>query len=156
MSRIEHATPTRPGPGGRRGRRGQSLVEFAVILPVFLLILAGIIDFGLGLYSQMTVINAAREGARLGAVIAGKDPAMETDINKRVQAMSAGLDKSKLTVDISCQRPMGSSFAACSFSALQSDDAVMVKVDYDYGMLFPLAFGNSIALSSSVQMRIEE
>ena len=44
-----------------------------MVLPVFLLVLAGILDFGLGLYSQMTVINAAREGARLGVVTIG-DP----------------------------------------------------------------------------------
>ena len=55
----------------RRSRRGsrtraQALVEFAVVLPVFLLILAGILDFGFILYSRMTVINAARDGARIG------------------------------------------------------------------------------------------
>ena len=173
MSRIERATPTRPrgvadgrpgqqgarkrrksaapNPGPRHGRRGQSLVEFAVILPVFLLILAGIIDFGLGLYSQMTIINASREGARLGVV----EPGNVAGIDARVQAMSAGLDKSKLTVDISCQRPVGSSFTSCSAPQWQSGDAVLVSVQYDYRMLFPLAFGNSINLASTVQMRIE-
>jgi Flp pilus assembly protein TadG len=173
MSRIERAMPTRlrrvvdgePGqqaareghrptrlhPGARHGRRGQSLVEFAVILPVFLLILAGIIDFGLGLYSQMTVINAAREGARLGVV----EPGNIAGIDARVQAMSAGLDKSRLTVDISCQRPVGTSFTSCSAPQWQSGDAVVVSVQYDYRMLFPLAFGNSINLASTVQMRIE-
>ncbi len=122
-----------------------------MILPVFLLILAGIIDFGLGLYSQMTVINAAREGARLGVV----EPGNVAGIDARVQAMSEGLDKSKLTVDITCQRPVGSAFTACSSPQWQSGDAVTVSVKYDYRMLFPLAFGNSINLSSTVQMRIE-
>ncbi|MEO8229703.1 MAG: TadE/TadG family type IV pilus assembly protein [Chloroflexota bacterium] len=151
MSRIERATPTRPRPGARHGRRGQSLVEFAVILPVFLLILAAIIDFGLGLYSQMTVINAAREGARLGVV----EPGNVAGIDARVQAMSTGLDQSRLTVSTTCLRPAGSSFVACSAPQWQSGDAVVVKVDYGYRMLWPLAFGNSIDLSSTVQMRIE-
>ena len=51
----------------RRGRRignGQSLVEFAVVFPVFMLVLSGILDFGFMLYSRMTVISATREGAR--------------------------------------------------------------------------------------------
>jgi Flp pilus assembly protein TadG len=151
MSRIERATPTRPSPGARHGRTGQSLVEFAVILPVFLLILAAIIDFGLGLYSQMTVINAAREGARLGVV----EPGNVAGIDARVQAMSTGLDQSRLSVSTTCLRPSGSSFAACSSPQWQSGDAVVVKVDYGYRMLWPLAFGNSIDLSSTVQMRIE-
>jgi Flp pilus assembly protein TadG len=140
----------------RRGARyqGQSLVEFAVVLPIFLLILAAIIDFGLGLYSQMTVINAAREGARLGVVVAA-DPGNVAAVKARVDAMTAGLDKSKLSVSVTCERPAGQSFVACSSPAWQSGDAVVVTVDYGYRMLFPLAFGNSLDLSSTVQMRIE-
>ncbi len=123
-----------------RRSRGQALVEFAVVLPVFLLILAGVIDFGLGLYSQMTVINAAREGARYAVV---NTPLNTSNVTNRVEAMTGGLDQSQLTVNVSCQ-------ASCA-----SGDTVVVRVDYDYHMLWPLAFGNSIDLSSTVQMRIE-
>ena len=138
--------------GGWRRREGQSLVEFAIILPVFLLILAGIVDFGLGLYSQMTVINAAREGARLGVVQPGDLPAIEA----RVDAMAAGLDLTKLTVPApTCLRPSGTSFVPCSGTMWVSGDAVVVQVDYDYRMIWPLAFGNNIHLTSTVQMRIE-
>ena len=173
MSRIERATrmrvrtivdcqPGLPGSGQsqqrtkrrvgtRRRREGQSLVEFAVVLPVFLLILAGILDFGLGLYSQMTIINASREGARLGVV----EPGNVAAVDARVKAMTAGLDQSQLTVTITCQRPAGTSFVACSSPQWQSGDGVLVRVDYDYRMLWPLAFGNSLDLSSTVQMRIE-
>lgn len=138
--------------GGWRRREGQSLVEFAVVLPVFLLILAGIIDFGLGLYSQMTVINAAREGARLGVV----QPGNLTAIEARVEAMATGLDPSNLSVPApTCLRDSGSGFVPCVAPKWQPGDAVVVEVDYDYHMLWPLAFGNSIHLTSSVQMRIE-
>jgi Flp pilus assembly protein TadG len=133
-------------PGDRS--RGQSLVEFAVVLPVFLLILAAVIDFGMGLYSQMTVINAAREGARLGVVLPGDTAAIQA----RVDAMTGGLDSTQLNVTISCKNPSGGS---CGSPAYQSGDTVMVKVDYDYHMLWPLALGNTIDLSSTVQMRIE-
>ena len=98
----------------RRRRGGQSLVEFAVVLPVFLLILAGILDFGLGLYSQMTVINAAREGARLGVV----EPGNVADIKARVDAMAGGLDKSRLTISVTCQHSDGS---ACSGTWASTD-----------------------------------
>ncbi len=135
----------------RRRRGGQSLVEFAVVLPIFLLILAGILDFGLGLYSQMTVINAAREGARLGVV----EPGNVSAIDDRVQAMTGGLDQSQLTTTVSCLRPSGSTFVSCSSPEWQSGDAVVVKVVYNYRMLWPLALGNHLDLSSTVQMRIE-
>lgn len=160
MSRTERQRSTPADTRGgrldrRRGRhRGQSLVEFAVVLPIFLLILAGILDFGLGLYSQMTIINAAREGARIGSVtIVGVDPT--TTVDDRVRSMAAGLDQSKLDVIVTCQRPSGSTFVACASPAWQSGDAVKVQVDYAYKMLWPLALGNSLDLSSTVQMRIE-
>ncbi len=46
---------------------GQTLVEFAIIIPVFLLILFGLIDVGRLVYTNAAVSQAAREGARLAA-----------------------------------------------------------------------------------------
>ena len=58
----------------RRGRRsregGQSLVEFTLIIPVFLLILFGMIEFGFVFTHDLTVEYATREGARAGAALA--------------------------------------------------------------------------------------
>ena len=48
--------------------RGQALLEFALVVPIFLVLVFGIIDFGWALRSWITVTNAAREGARIGAV----------------------------------------------------------------------------------------
>ena len=52
----------------RDGEKGQALVEFSLILPVFLLLLFGLVDFGRGYYTWLVVTNAAREGARAAAV----------------------------------------------------------------------------------------
>lgn len=54
----------------RRARdpRGQALVEFAVVFPVFMLILFGIIDVGRYVYVANSLNEAAREGARFGSV----------------------------------------------------------------------------------------
>ena len=61
-------TPDRRRSSARRHRsRGQSLVEFALVFPLFVLLLAAMVDFGVGLFSYMTVVNAVRDGARLGA-----------------------------------------------------------------------------------------
>lgn len=148
MSRTAPTTGTGRRTARGRRRQGQSLVEFAVVLPVFLLVLAGIVDFGLGLYSQMTVINAAREGARLGVV----DPKDTAGITARVDAMAGGLDKSQLVINVNCKKPSGSG-VACSVA--EEGDSVVVEVDYTYRLIWPLALGNSLGLSSTVQMRIE-
>jgi Flp pilus assembly protein TadG len=47
---------------------GQSLVEFSMILPIFLILLFALVDFGRGFYTWMVITNAAREGARAAAV----------------------------------------------------------------------------------------
>ncbi|MGC9350030.1 MAG: TadE/TadG family type IV pilus assembly protein [Anaerolineae bacterium] len=48
--------------------RGQQLVEFALILPVLLLLLLGIMEFGIVIFSYDTIANVGREVARYGAV----------------------------------------------------------------------------------------
>jgi hypothetical protein len=50
-----------------RGQDGQSLVEFAVVVPVFLLAMFGLFDVGRLVYTDSVLSQAAREGARLGA-----------------------------------------------------------------------------------------
>ncbi|HIQ01886.1 MAG TPA: hypothetical protein EYH30_07120, partial [Anaerolineales bacterium] len=51
----------------RKGRLGQTLVEFALILPVLLLLLFGIIEFGAAFHAWLTLEHAAREAARYAA-----------------------------------------------------------------------------------------
>lgn len=52
----------------RRGDRGAAAVEFAIVLPLFLTLVLGTIDFGYFFYVSEVVTNAAREGARAGSV----------------------------------------------------------------------------------------
>jgi Flp pilus assembly protein TadG len=51
-----------------RPGRGQGLVEFALVLPVFILVLVALFDLGRGVFAFNTITNAAREGARLAIV----------------------------------------------------------------------------------------
>lgn len=142
---------TAPEPAPTRRQRGQALTEFAIILPVFFLLVAGMIDFGLGIYSDLTLVNAAREGARLGVI----DPGNTSAIENRVREMASNLDDSRLNVSISCERPSGSSFVPCTNPKWLPGDATRVTASYRYSMFFPLLFGTEIPLSSESKMRIE-
>lgn len=72
---------------GRARTKGQALVEFTVVVPVFLFILTGMLEFGLAFSDKLTLGNATREGARVGAALAtGSDTACSGD--------PAGVDKS--------------------------------------------------------------
>jgi len=50
-------------------RRGQSLVEFALVVPVLLMVLVGLIEFGRAWNVSQTVTFAARQGSRIAAVL---------------------------------------------------------------------------------------
>lgn len=53
--------------------KGQALVEFALILPLLLLLILGMIEFGWLLNGKLVITSAAREGARAGIVIENSD-----------------------------------------------------------------------------------
>jgi hypothetical protein len=52
-----------------RGQRGQSLVEFSLLVPLFMMILFGMIEFGVAFTHELTIEYAVREGARAGAAL---------------------------------------------------------------------------------------
>lgn len=81
-----------------RSESGASAVELALLLPVLMMILFGIIEFGLALYQQAVLTNASREGARLGIVQAV--PAITTgQINARIDTYltAAGITPGNVT-----------------------------------------------------------
>lgn len=70
-------------------KRGQAMVEFALIIPLFLLILMGIMEFGLVFHEYLVVTQAAREGARV-AVLGGGDAEVFTTVNNVAVSIDRG------------------------------------------------------------------
>ena len=138
--------------------RGQALVEFALVIPVFLLVLCGILDFGFMLFSRMTVINAAREAARAAVIVSDTTtiPVLAPQTAQSVAA-GAGLGLTTSNTAVTCvaikSLPSSCSFATTTSS--KSGDAVSVTVTYPYKSFFPLLFGTTFNLSSTVQMVLE-
>ena len=66
MSRLRRAG--RAGHTPRQRSAGQSMAELALILPAFVLLVLGLLDFGRVVYAQHTFSQAAREAARVGVV----------------------------------------------------------------------------------------
>lgn len=98
--RIQQDNPTRSRPVLRR--RGSTLVEFALIVPVLLAMLLGIIEFAWLAKNHLALANAAREGARAASL--GKTT---TEISTRVRGASTGSgvpnasDTTKLVINLS-------------------------------------------------------
>jgi Flp pilus assembly protein TadG len=92
----------------RIGRRqdGQALVEFAIVTPVLLLLVLGIVQFGILFNNYITLTDAVRAGARQAAV--SRTLANPTQVTTdRVRRSAAGLDSSKLAVTVAPHDPNG-------------------------------------------------
>jgi Flp pilus assembly protein TadG len=116
----------RARPNRLRGERGSELVELAVVLPLLLILIAGVVDFGFLLQSFSVVTNATREGARIG-VLPGYNT---TDIQGRVASYvaAAGLAGTPITTVTAVSITPGGGGAPFP--------AVRVSVAYTYQFLF--------------------
>lgn len=79
----------------RRGDRGATLVEFALVLPILALLAFGTVEFGLAWRDSMTVSNALRSGARVGSN-AGDDRLADYDILKQVESAIHEIDNTRI------------------------------------------------------------
>jgi len=122
-------------------RAGQSLVEFAIVLPIFLLLLFGLIDIGRFVYSVNALGEAAREGTRFGSVGAstqGCAGPREACIEAVTKARLAGVPGATATA--SCQRYVAAaqSPSPVARGGCRTNDLLTVKVEADFEVLTPI------------------
>ena len=138
-----------------RSQAGAELVEFALILPILLLVFGGIVDFGLLLQRQQVITNAAREGARL-AVLPGYTA---SDVQARVtQFVREGINNdsaapvAQLTL-VTLTPGSGPAFQAARVQVTLADRFLIL------GPIVSVAGGTgsfgTIALSATTTMRVE-
>ena len=116
----------RPEPPPRRrprrpGEEGQALVEFALVLPLLVLLLVGIMQFGMLFYTYIDLTSATRDGARKAAVARASGTGA-ADTRAAIERSLTVVDKSKITVSITPGEP---------WSAGADVD---VKVSYPYSL----------------------
>lgn len=136
-----------------RGRddTGAQLVEFALIVPVLLLIVVGIINFGVLFGQKLSLNQAVREGARM-AVVPGVDNGAsvnsQPEIQTLVRSSTGGLvDQGTVTVGVSAGQGCGS---------LDVGDQLTVTATYPADLLVPMPIpGFPLTLSSSSVYRCE-
>ncbi len=85
----------------RNRESGMAAVEFAMVLPVFMMLLFAVVEFGSAFYKQQIITSAAREAARAGVVATDPRPSAG-QIATRARAFldSAGLDSAQSTVAV--------------------------------------------------------
>jgi hypothetical protein len=107
----------------KKHNTGQSLIEFAIVLPLMLLIIMGVFDLGRSIYYFSAIHNAAREGARYGAV----NHCDTAGIKVAAQQMAIGLgDGVEVSDPIKFYTPEG------------NPDRILVSVEYEFEAVTPL------------------
>jgi Flp pilus assembly protein TadG len=92
-----------PVVGRRRGERGAVAVEFALIFPLLMVLVFGVIDFGRAFNAQETLTQAAREGSRLAAVCNSSTPSPTCgDVSSRTLAAATNLTGVSVAVPSTC------------------------------------------------------
>jgi Flp pilus assembly protein TadG len=163
-----------------RHRRGQSLVETALVLPVLAFLTFGLLDFGRAYYFQVAITNAAREGARTGILNIYTGPAtptcsssnsyatcpVETD-DAIVSAVNAELQGTGIvtqSITICPPHDSTSSTTGCPntnnrvdlWNAATTNYYLTVNVTYNFTLFTPLLqnlVGNPVVMRVGVQMR---
>ena len=149
----------------RTASRGQALVEMAFVLPLFLLLVFGLIDLGRFVLSDSILSQAAREGARVASVEAGwigsgdgscdtqggptcptNVAALIADVRAKANGMVAGLGGSITTVYLSCDAPGDQptnwqTFTGASCSSNSQGNVVSVRLIYTYQPITPVIGG---------------
>jgi Flp pilus assembly protein TadG len=123
-----------------KNQRGQAIVEMALILPLLLMMLMGMVEMGRIGNAYLTATHAARHGARYGAV-----GGSNTEIINKVLQAAPSFDPAKVTVTILPQnRGVG--------------DDITVSVVYPIELIAPLISGlvnNPVLVTSTVIMKLE-
>jgi Flp pilus assembly protein TadG len=114
------------------------MVEFALVVPVLLVVLIGIVQFALVYHARDVATTAAQEGARLAAA-EGRTP--EDGEARARDVLQSGL---------------GQTGAGFSVSAQDDGENVVVEASGDYPLIIPWVTGNSIPIKADATVRREE
>ncbi len=142
----------------RRARtgRGQALVEFALVLPIFLLLLVAIFDLGRAVFAYNTLTNAAREGARI-AIVNQYKPSIIA--RAKQQTAIVELNDPSVQVDFWQVNADGTpdTSAQCAFVAVGC--LAVVSFEATYQPITPLigniVFKNGVTFKASSSLSVE-
>lgn len=129
----------------RSTQKGQAIVEMALVMPLLIMLLFGIVEFGRVLNTYMVVTNLSREGARIGAV-GGSDTAIIDFVKS--SAAASGFETSLISISPS----------PSSISKRARGSSVMVTVSYPVDIFAPVIgtiIGDPYVVQSQTTMRVE-
>ena len=149
----------------RRRDGGQALAEFALVIPIFLILLFGIIDLGRYVYTASALSNGAREGARSGSV--GNRPSPDCDGLSRQNCVIAvtgsrswGLPSNIITTTVVCERiaPGDSTPNGIAVGQCRTNDLLKVKAQSTFTLITPIIaqFVGNLSISGESRVTVNQ
>jgi len=121
-----------------KNEKGASAVEFALILPLLIMLVFGIVQFGIAFNNYITITHAAREGARIAAVDLN-NPDLKNIIIER--AFPVQITEDDIVISTTEEKNIG--------------DPVEVEITYNISITIPLVGSWDIPLKNKAIMRLE-
>ncbi len=134
-----------PSTSPHRRTTGQSLVEFALLLPVLLLLLVGVFDLGRAFHALITLNNAGREAARYGTLHRTNLAGMRAAAIQ--EALNSGIVIASGDIALTC--PNTGTAAPCA-----RDTTLLVTITHQYDPILGFFFPSGVTIRSRVEMRI--
>jgi Flp pilus assembly protein TadG len=107
-----------PSPRGSGRERGASAVEFALIVPILLMIVFATVQFGMAMAQKASLANGAREGARVGAVNFIGTHTCGAVVNKaRANSVTLGVSANQVEVTVDRMSSAGAATQICKANA---------------------------------------
>ncbi|MCH7987641.1 MAG: pilus assembly protein [Planctomycetes bacterium] len=160
QAKLEQRSPEGGGEmkhyGKQDKRRGTALVEMAVVLPVFLMVVWGIIEFGRGMMVANMVTNAAREGARLAVIDGNTNTDVQNSITSFLQ-QAINVSPGEITVTIGIDEAPGNPDSLNILANASPRDLVniVVSVPFDSVSFIPGDYLSGKSLVGRASMRHE-
>jgi Flp pilus assembly protein TadG len=134
-------------------QRGAAAVEFALVVPVLIVLIFGITDLGLMFNNQSVVANASRDAAR-AASFGAKQAAIQAVVNAEVASLPNVVFP--VTTSVTCTKVNGTNCVVYDTDAV-SGGTVTVTITYVHKWLTPSLIGvpNTQTITKVSQMRIE-
>lgn len=127
--------------------KGQGLVEFAIVLPLLLLVIFGALDLARIFFSVITVTNATREGARYG-IDYPNDPAGMITATQR-EAQNSGILLNSASIVVTCPYPSAPSADGCPYNT-----AVRVTATYNFHLVMRWLYSSPIPITRYTEMLV--
>ena len=136
--------------------KGQNLVEFALLLPILILIIFGVLELGRAFFAFIAISNASREGARVFTfrpdvtTLANITTAVDFEIGSSPLVSTSNI----ASIQVRC----GSSYTLittnAALKACPKEQPIRVTVTYNHGLIFDLFSLGNITLRRSAEMMV--